>query len=137
MRGFWEAGIILENEQALTQVQTALSQLEEDWNTHKELAGMYNLDWKGDHRFICSPGHCQLAILFAKAGNHFERAQWIDIAHGLIQTILPAIRLKGNKNKIGALPGSIPIWGPYMRGKYPNWAAKFFLDAIRTLPTNP
>jgi hypothetical protein len=30
----------------------------------------------------------------------------------------------------GGIPGSAPIWGPYERFKYPNWAVKFFIDAL-------
>ncbi|MGH2874310.1 MAG: hypothetical protein ACRDL5_17860, partial [Solirubrobacteraceae bacterium] len=30
----------------------------------------------------------------------------------------------------GGLPGSNPVWGPYMRFSLPNWAAKFLLDAL-------
>jgi hypothetical protein len=30
----------------------------------------------------------------------------------------------------GGIPGSAPIWGAYARFEYPNWAAKFFADAL-------
>jgi len=30
----------------------------------------------------------------------------------------------------GAIAGSYPLWGRYLRWRYPNWAAKFFLDAL-------
>ena len=30
----------------------------------------------------------------------------------------------------GALAGSFPIFGEYMTGGYPNWATKYFLDAL-------
>ena len=30
----------------------------------------------------------------------------------------------------GAVKGSHPIWGRYLFGSYPNWAAKFFMDAL-------
>jgi hypothetical protein len=39
--------------------------------------------------------------------------------------------LKDNKDLYGALAGSAPLWGDYMRFRYPNWAPKFFLDAMR------
>ena len=28
------------------------------------------------------------------------------------------------------MKGSHPIWGPYEADDYPNWAAKFFADAL-------
>ena len=30
----------------------------------------------------------------------------------------------------GALAGSFPVLGEYMPGGYPNWATKYFLDAL-------
>jgi hypothetical protein len=30
----------------------------------------------------------------------------------------------------GALAGSFPLLGSYMPGGYPNWATKYFLDAL-------
>ena len=30
----------------------------------------------------------------------------------------------------GGIAGSAPIWGDYSRFEYPNWAAKFFADAL-------
>jgi hypothetical protein len=30
----------------------------------------------------------------------------------------------------GGLPGSYPFWGAYLRGRYPNWAAKFYIDLL-------
>jgi hypothetical protein len=30
----------------------------------------------------------------------------------------------------GGIAGSAPIWGAYSRFEFPNWAAKFFADAL-------
>jgi hypothetical protein len=30
----------------------------------------------------------------------------------------------------GAIAGSAPIWGDYSRFEFPNWAVKFFADAL-------
>jgi hypothetical protein len=30
----------------------------------------------------------------------------------------------------GALGGSFPLFGSYMRARYPNWATKYLLDAL-------
>jgi len=31
---------------------------------------------------------------------------------------------------VGAVAGSFPLFGGYMRAGYPNWATKYFLDAL-------
>ena len=35
-----------------------------------------------------------------------------------------------DKTLRGGIAGSSPIWGDYSRFEYPNWAAKFFADAL-------
>jgi hypothetical protein len=35
-----------------------------------------------------------------------------------------------NANVRGGIKGSHPIWGRYLFGTFPNWAAKFFMDAV-------
>ena len=35
-----------------------------------------------------------------------------------------------NEGIRGALGGSYPIWGDYMTYAFPNWAVKFFADAL-------
>jgi hypothetical protein len=30
----------------------------------------------------------------------------------------------------GGIPGSDPVWGRYVRFALPNWAAKFYIDAL-------
>jgi hypothetical protein len=35
-----------------------------------------------------------------------------------------------NRALNGALAGSFPIFGAYMPAGYPNWATKYFLDAL-------
>ena len=40
--------------------------------------------------------------------------------------------LAGNPNPgiNGGIPGSFPIWGKYITNTIPNWAAKYFIDAL-------
>lgn len=52
----------------------------------------------------------------AKAANRFV------MRHQNRQHQNPGIR--------GGVKGSHPIGGEYMRFRYPNWAAKFFMDAL-------
>jgi hypothetical protein len=37
---------------------------------------------------------------------------------------------KENENTSGAMPGSFPLWGRYEPFGFPNWATKYFCDAI-------
>jgi hypothetical protein len=53
----------------------------------------------------------------------------------LARTLLKAIAARQDLNSPypatrGAVAGSAPIWGGYCRLAYPNWAAKFYIDAL-------
>jgi len=41
-----------------------------------------------------------------------------------------SVRLDGPPETRGAVKGSFPVSGGYVRFQYPNWACKFFIDAI-------
>jgi hypothetical protein len=51
-------------------------------------------------------------------------------AQDLLQSLLKYQQPSGESGIKGGLSGSAPIWGRYMRFRYPNWGIKFFLDAI-------
>lgn len=81
-------------------------------------------------RYACLTGNCQFAIVWAKwfdlTGDHryrhaSQRALRFVMARHDLTTDNLAVR--------GAVAGSSPIWGRYAPLSYPNWAAKFFVDA--------
>lgn len=82
-----------------------------------------------DH--ICVVGYCQLAIillqLWSITGEHSHR----DFAIALIDEAKSTQALGDSRAAYyGGIPGSSPIYGRYARLQYPNWATKFFADAL-------
>jgi Squalene-hopene cyclase C-terminal domain len=82
-------------------------------------------------RYCCLTGNCQFAIvwarLFEKTGDERYRRGAIAATDYVmacqdIETPNPDVR--------GAIAGSFPLWGRYAPLSYPNWAAKFFIDAM-------
>ena len=74
--------------------------------------------WSRLHQLDGSP---DLADAARRANSYLKRNQVIS---GLLDQV------------DGAIPGSAPIWGRYMRFTFPNWAAKFFADALLMAITN-
>lgn len=78
---------------------------------------------------ICVTGLCQWsALCFRLARLGFfefqsEAERSLEAAK-LMQLNSPISKIDG------ALPGSVPFSGRYMRYAFPNWGAKFFLDAL-------
>ena len=79
----------------------------------------------------CLTGNCQFAIvwslLFAADGHlPFRSAaeSALDYVMGTqdLTTTNPDVR--------GAIKGSQPVWGRYAPMSFPNWATKFFVDAM-------
>jgi len=95
------------------------------------LPGRLNADWSAAARWSCVTGNAQMAINWfrlARLANakelawHAKRANRFNLSVHDIDAGNEAIR--------GAVKGSHPINGEYMTWRYPNWAAKFFMDAL-------
>lgn len=125
-RGLLESALLLD---ATEKVIWSLNHIRQMINQAKERgrwAGRYFPGWRGDFSFLCVVGQAQLALLFWRC---FEVSN--DQFYALeARSCFQAIYTLPKKSYIrGGVPGSWPIWGPYQRFRYPNWAAKFYLDA--------
>lgn len=137
IRGFLECGVLLNEEKYVKIARLVLDEIIEKSDPKStgdfETAGEFDENWRGNFRFKCITGNCQLSLnssrFFELTGNEkYRRA-----AIGFLSEIIDCQRLDGNPDVFGALPGSAPFYGKYMRMRYPNWAAKFFLDALLKL----
>lgn len=131
LEGFWEAGQLLDQTRIQELViQNADTLLKEREKAGGRTAGRYGAGWKGDFHFICVTGNAQLSVLYHKLylGTGFEKYRTASLE--LLSEILPAQKMAGRPAIKGALPGSMPFWGGYLPFRYPNWATKFFLDAL-------
>lgn len=125
LEGFWECARFFNDDKLLHRVDTALHRLQETYTKHGKLAGWYTNKWQGDFKFSCPTGQVQCSSLLQRMGE-----PWRHFGQQLLVDSLPYQNLSDNKNTCGALPGSVPFWGPYMRFRYPNWGVKFLLDAL-------
>jgi hypothetical protein len=134
LEGFWEASIRL-GETAIAQktLESVQRLLAERPKAGGRTAGRYDADWKGDYSFVCVTGNCQLSVLCHKIWVQTGEPGFKDAATLFLNEILGTQKLGANKNSFGALPGSTPLWGSYLPLRYPNWATKFFLDAMARL----
>ena len=127
IRGWWELGVLQDDETKMDYARNSLSY----YFTEKKQAGQ----WAGaysetpNYRFQCLPGLAQIAIILHKVGVVDENENYIQEARTIVQQLSQFQKKGANPNTQGALAGSRPFWGPYMRLRYPNWSAKFFLDA--------
>jgi hypothetical protein len=99
---------------------------------HETLAGCYGRGWRADASWACLTGDAQTAIVFLRLARAFAECEPYA---GLARTLLKGIAARQDLSSPhpetrGAVAGSAPIWGGYCRLAYPNWAAKFYMDAL-------
>ncbi len=95
------------------------------------LAGSFDEKWHATGDYVCLTGNAQLAICLLLMEAHKPDLRLVNSAGKLVDFVA---RVQRQNTPIagvnGAVAGSYPLWGKYMVGRYPNWAAKYFCDAL-------
>jgi hypothetical protein len=130
-RGILEVGLIASNGafvDAAARIARAVAQTQRDDGA---LPGRLNAGWRSAARWTCVTGNAQMAIVWQRIAHNAgdrsmlpaaEKANRFNMSVQDLSTPDPGIR--------GGIPGSHPRGGGYMTNRYPNWAAKFFMDAL-------
>ena len=94
------------------------------------LPGRLRADWSAAVDWSCLTGSVQIAscwlLLFHETGD----ARYRDAAFTVNSFVRRTVRLDAPPDIRGAVKGSFPVSGEYAAYEYPNWAAKFFVDAM-------
>ena len=95
------------------------------------LAGQLRRPWLPAARYGCVTGNAQLALAFIRLGS-FRAIAGLESAAGILIDDVCARQIpEGEVPEMrGAVPGSFPCWGAYNPLSFPNWATKFFADAL-------
>jgi Squalene-hopene cyclase C-terminal domain len=130
-RGLLESSLLLDDRKYLDAARLAARAALERLEPDGFLASTFTPDGAAMSRSCCLTGNCQFGIVWARL-DHLEpdtilqdglkRALCYVRARQDIADRSPGLR--------GAIPGSHPIWGRYAPMTYPNWATKFFVDAL-------
>ena len=95
------------------------------------LPGQIAESWRPAARYTCVTGNAQMALVFLALNERQPQGQWEGAARGLIDDVcIRQVGPKGAPGVRGAVPGSYPCWGKYNPLSFPNWATKFFADAL-------
>jgi hypothetical protein len=100
----------------------------------KRLAGAYDERWRGRYWYACLTGHCQIAATWLALHRRSGDPRWLNGAIKAVRYVLDR-QAAGSvwSDACGAIAGSSPPFGRYMTLRYPNWAAKFFVDTALDL----
>ena len=136
LRGLIESARLLDNWSAYgAPAEAALNHLFRQAElSGGRLPGRYDENWVKDNSFTCLTGCAQVAICLLKLEARNTDLRLVNAACKLVDHVCTAQSLGHPIGGLrGAVGGSRPIWGPYMRFRYPNWAAKFHCDALMLL----
>ena len=81
--------------------------------------------------YCCLTGNCQLAFIWARQYEELGDLRLLRAAERSLEYVMSCQDIATTNPDIrGAISGSQPIWGRYSPLTFPNWAAKFFVDAM-------
>jgi uncharacterized protein YyaL (SSP411 family) len=130
-RGMLEVGLIAGNDvfvEAAARVARAVAQAQ---RRDGALPGRLDCAWRAASRWTCVTGNAQMAIIWQRLARETGERSWLPAAEDANRFNLSIQNLAAADGGVrGALPGSHPRSGGYMRNRYPNWAAKFCMDAL-------
>ncbi|MGD8630214.1 MAG: hypothetical protein PVG72_05725 [Gammaproteobacteria bacterium] len=131
IRGFLESGVLLDEERYLQAAELAGNgvaqvQREDGW-----LAGTYQDGWVAAAGYCCLTGLAQMSLNWTRLAQITGDDGFRDHARTGLAYLKTTQRLDDRDPVVrGGIAGSSPVWGGYSRFEYPNWAAKFFADAL-------
>ena len=133
IRGFLEFAELSNDKNLLVSVQECMDAILIAKSKSGKTAGTYDENWQGDYSFTCVTGLFQLAIICFRLFEITNNEKWKKEGIDFIKEGNKAIPNIDPLTDSYAISGSLPLTGKYMRFKYPNWAAKFYLDAALLL----
>ena len=94
-------------------------------------AGRYDGRWRGSEASITT-GCAQLAIVWSRLARIIGEDRYAQGASAMVQWLMAVQRLSdvGPAGAQGGVTGSYPLWGRYEKFAFPNWAQKYFADAL-------
>jgi hypothetical protein len=131
IRGFLESGVLLDEERYLQAAEIAARAMIDVQRQDGWLAGTYKDDWVADAGYCCLTGLAQMSLNWTRLAQITGDDSFRVYARAGLDYLKTTQNLSASDTAVrGGIAGSSPIWGDYSRFEYPNWAAKFFSDAL-------
>ena len=131
IRGFIECGVLLGERRYLEIAERAASAVARAQRADGWIAGTFDREWRAGASYTCLTGNAQMALDWIRLAQEGFGSGLRDHARRAIEYVKRRQRLEESDLTIhGAVAGSAPLWGRYSMFEFPNWAAKFFADAL-------
>jgi len=130
-RGLLESGELLADERYLLGAQRCANATLVLLADDGFLPGEITPDGKPAASYSCLTGNCQFAVVWARLYDRTRQPMYRRAALRALDYVMRRQDIhSANPDVRGAIKGSQPIWGRHARLTFPNWATKFFVDAM-------
>jgi hypothetical protein len=131
LQGILEVGVLSGRDDFQTAVRRGIDPLLEKIAPDGYLPGRFYADWEPGSFSSCLTGNAQIALVCFRLAEVTGETRYATSANRLLD-FLKSLQARDLPNPAlnGAIGGSFPLLGEYMRSGYPNWATKYFLDAL-------
>lgn len=129
--GLLESAIYLRKKKHLEAAIKASVPLIDAQRVDGSLPGSFNKEWKSSVTWSCLTGNSQMSIIWQKLYIITKDEKFLNAAKKSNAYMKTVQNLNSSNLGIkGGIPGAFPIYGWYAPFCFPNWAAKFFVDAL-------
>ncbi|WP_306476397.1 beta-L-arabinofuranosidase domain-containing protein [Methyloversatilis sp.] len=94
------------------------------------LPGRFDNEWHPTVKWSCLTGDCQLGINWGRLFQLSGETHYRDATTRILGFVKRTQRLDGPPESLGAIKGAHPVNCNYHPWQYPNWATKFYADAL-------
>jgi folate-dependent phosphoribosylglycinamide formyltransferase PurN len=97
----------------------------------RRLPGVLDFRWRPQATFTCLTGNVQMALIWLHMYREHGDPRLLNAALKAIDIVKAGQVMDGGPpGVLGGVAGSQPVWGAYIPHAFPNWAVKYFIDAL-------
>jgi uncharacterized protein YyaL (SSP411 family) len=131
LQGLLEIHCISGRETYLTAVRRTAERIVSVYGTKRRLVSEIGENWEFLSSHLCLTGYAQLAIVFFRLYGLEGNKRYLNAGLNLLDEVAATQDVTSlERPYYGGIKGSLPIYGRYAPLQYPNWATKFFIDAL-------
>jgi len=122
---------VLKSAEAKTAAESAAYAALQQIESSCRFPGIFDHNWKSQAKFTCLTGNVQMALVWLHMYAEHGDPRLMNAAVKAIDIVRAAQAMDAaNPGIRGGIAGSQPVWGDYIPHAFPNWAAKYFIDAL-------
>lgn len=131
LQGLLEIHCISGRESYLAAVRRTADRIISIYSANRHLVSEIGENWEFLSSHVCLTGYAQLAIVFFRLYGLNGDKRYLNAGLDLLDDVAATQDVTSPETPhFGGIKGSLPIYGRYAPLQYPNWATKFFIDAL-------